>query len=193
VDALAVLPGPPSVGGVESDAVINVVAIVISVMSLAVSGLLAVRQTRTAAAGYALPVILEVFNQFRTPEFFEARRYVYDDLNTEFDPPVAYTDLPADVQARVRTVAGRYDDLGKLVAHGIVGEDLIIGSNGTAVRRVWESVAPFVRAERRKRDSPTWIYLEDLAYRAARKPPKEIYAKLGLNRHTTVEATSPTK
>jgi hypothetical protein len=183
MDTLAVLLGPPSVDGVGSDAVINVVAIVISVVSLAVSGLLAIRQTRTAAAGYALPVILEVFNQFRTPEFVEARRYVYDDLNTEFDPPVAYTDLPAEVQARVRTVAGRYDDLGKLVAHGIVGEDLIIGSNGSAVRRVWKSVEPFVRAERRKRDATTWIYLEDLAYRAARKPPRDIYAKLGLDRH----------
>jgi hypothetical protein len=187
------LLGPLSVDEVKSDAVINVVAIVISVVSLAVSGLLAIRQTRTAAAGYALPVILEVFNQFRTPEFFAARQYVYDDLNTEFDPPVAYTELPAEVQARVRTVAGRYDDLGKLVAHGIVSEDLIIGSNGTAVRKVWEAVAPFVLAERRKRDAVTWIYLEDLAYRAARRPPRAIYAKLGLNRHTTVEATSTTK
>lgn len=177
------LPGSPSVDGVDSDTAINIVAIIISTVSLAVSGVLAIRQNRTAAAGYALPVILEIFGQFRTQEFFEARRYVFDELNNDFKHPVAYTELPVDVLAKVRMVAGRYDDLGKLVAHGIVGEELIIGSNGTAIQRVWQSVAPYVREERRKRGTLTWAYLEDLAYRASRKPPKEIYAKLGLHRH----------
>lgn len=159
---------------------INVVAIVISATSLAVSGVLAVRQNRTASAGYSLPVVLEIFDQFRSEEFFEARQYVFHDLNKDFERPMAYTDLPPDVRTKVRIVGGRYDDLGKLVAHGVVGEELIIGSSGTAIRRVWEAVAPFVYEERRKTGALTWAYLEDLAERALRNPPQAIYTKLGL-------------
>lgn len=166
------------------DTATNLLAIVISVVSLTLSVALAIRQNRTASAGYALPIVLEIFEQFRTPEFFNARQYIYDRLGNDFDPPVAYTDLPEDARAKVRIVAGRYDDLGKLVAHGIVSEELIIGSNGTAIRRVWESVAPFVLAERRKSDALTWRYLEDLAYRAARRPPKLVYAKIGLRQYS---------
>lgn len=166
-----------------TETLVNLAAIVISVVSLAVSGLLAIRQNRTAAAGYALPVVLEIFDQFRTQEFFDARQYVFDRLNKDFDPPVAYSDLPEQARAKVRIVAGRYDDLGKLVAHGIVGEELIIGSNGTSIRRVWESVAPFVLDERRKAGTQTWRYLEDLACRANRTPPSAIYARLGLRRY----------
>ena len=162
----------------------NLTAIVISIVSLTVSGLLAIRQNRTSSAGYALPVVLEIFDQFRTQEFFDARQFIFDRLNKDFDPPVAYTDLPQDVRTKVRIVAGRYDDLGKLVAHGIVSEELIIGSNGTAIRRVWESVAPFVLDERRKSGAQTWRYLEDLACRATRTPPSAVYAKLGLRRYT---------
>jgi hypothetical protein len=172
-----------SVDRVEPDVLINVAAITISILSLIVSALLALRQTRTAAAGYALPVILEIFDQFRSEEFFEARRYVYHRLNQEFDRPVAYTDLPAEALAKVRAVAGRYDDLGKLVAHGIVDEKLIVGANGTAVRRVWESVAPFVHEERRKHGVATWSYLEDLACRVRERPPREVYRELGLRRY----------
>ncbi|MEV6491449.1 hypothetical protein AB0M20_22975 [Actinoplanes sp. NPDC051633] len=165
----------------ELQSVTNVLAIVISVVALSVSAYLAARQTRTAAAGYALPVVLQVFDQFRTPEFFTARQFVYHRLNKEFDPPVALVDLPVEAQTAVRLVAGRYDDLGKLVAHGIVDEDLIIGSNGTATRKVWAAVAPFVLLDRAENNATTWCYLEDLARRVERKPPRAVYERLQLD------------
>lgn len=84
---------------------------------------------------------------FRTQEFFEARQYVYDELNDEFDPPVAYRQLPDEVRAKVRTVAGRYDDFGKLVAHGIVSEELIIGTRAAPLR---EHLAPACRDSSRR-------------------------------------------
>jgi hypothetical protein len=88
-------------------------------------------------------------------------------------------------------VGGLYDDLGKLVAHGIVKEELIIGSNGPQARRIWETVEPFVRAERDKRNSNLWIYLEDLAYRTTRKPPAAIHEKLKLHQYAGPPRTSP--
>jgi hypothetical protein len=161
----------------------TVVPIAISVVSLAVSGVLALRQMRTATDGYALPVVLNVFSQFRSHEYFEAQQYVWYQLNRDFEQPIAYTELPLAARSKVRTVAGLYDDLGKLVAHGIIREELIIGSNGVAARRIWEAVQPFVLEERRKRKSNLWIYLEDLAYRTTRTPPATIHAKLKLHRY----------
>jgi hypothetical protein len=172
---------------VDSKTVITVITIAISIISLAVSGTLALRQMRTATDGYALPVVLNVFSQFRTQEFFDAQQYVFHQLNREFEEPTAYTELPLEARSQVRAVAGLYDDLGKLVAHGIVREELVIGSNGTQARRIWEAVEPFVLEERRKRKSNLWIYLEDLAYRSTRTPPASIYAKLKLHRYEKPE------
>lgn len=167
---------------------IAVITIIISVTSLAVSGVLALRQMRTATDGYALPVVLDVFGRFRTQEFFEAQQYVWYQLNQDFPEPIAYTELPLESRSKVRTVAGLYDDLGKLVAHRIIREELIIGSNGVAVRRIWEAVEPFVLKEREKRKSNLWIYLEDLAYRVERTPPAMIYQRLNLHRYASASS-----
>ena len=164
---------------------ITTITIAISITSLAVSGVLTLRQVRTATDGYALPVVLNVFSQFRSQEFFEAQQYVFYQLNKDFPEVAAYTALPLEARSQVRAVAGLYDDLGKLVAHGIVKEELVIGSNGMHARRIWEAVEPFVLEERRQRKSNLWIYLEDLAYRASRTPPATIHAKLNLHRYAT--------
>ncbi|MEV7626793.1 hypothetical protein [Actinoplanes sp. NPDC089786] len=164
----------------DTDAVLDLFAVVVAVVALSVTALLAIRQMRTSAAGYALPVVLQMFDQFRGEEFFAAREYVLDVLAKEFDPPLPFRDLPPEVRSQVRMVAGRYDDLGKLVAHRVVDPELVIGGNGTAIRQVWAAVAPFVRQERAVYGTTTWIYLEDLANRAQAMPPRDIYAKLGL-------------
>lgn len=167
----------------NQDALLTAVTLAVSVLSLTVSGFIAYRQLRTATDGYALPVVLNVFSQFRSQEFFEAQQYIFHELNQEFEQAVAYTDLPLENRSKVRMVAGLYDDLGKLVAHGIVREELVIGSNGAQARRIWEAVAPFVLQERKKRRSMLWIYLEDLAARSTRTPPTEIYERLKLRRY----------
>lgn len=165
---------------------IAMITIILSIVSLAVSGMLALRQLRTATDGYALPVVLNVFSQFRSQEFFEAQQYVFYQLNRDFEEPIAYTQLPLESRSKVRAVAGLYDDLGKLVAHRIIREELIIGSNGVAVRRIWEAVEPFVLKERQKRKSNLWIYLEDLAYRVVQTPPATIHERLKLHRYTAL-------
>ncbi|BAL88265.1 hypothetical protein AMIS_30450 [Actinoplanes missouriensis 431] len=172
----------------EVETAIALISIAISVVSLVVSGTLALRQTRTTMDGYALPVVLQVFSRFRTQEFFDAQQFIFDELPRR--PVEPYTDLPLEVRSHLRMVGGLYDDLGKLVAHGIVKEELIIGSNGSQARRIWEAIEPFVRAERDKRNSNLWIYLEDLAYRTTRKPPAAIHEKLNLHPYAGPARTS---
>jgi len=73
-----------------------------------------------------------------------------------------------------------YDDLGKFVAHGIVEEDLIIGSYGHSVMWAWDALQPFILAQRSIDGTNYNIYFEDLALRAKRNPPPAIHSKLGL-------------
>lgn len=160
--------------------VVSIVTVVISVVSLAVSGVLVLRQMRIARDGYALPVVLDMFGKLRTDEYFAADQYVLHKFRAEVPDVVALTALPTATRAHLRVICGLYDDLGKLVAHGIVSEELVVGSRGDSVTRVWDIVAPFVYEERRVKGTHLWIYLEDLAARAARTPAAEIHAKLGL-------------
>ncbi|MCA2217752.1 DUF4760 domain-containing protein [Jidongwangia harbinensis] len=160
--------------------VVSIVTVVISVLSLAVSGGLVLRQTRIAKDGYALPVVLDVFAKFRTEEFFTSYQYVLYRFRAEVPDVVGVTALPPEIRAHLRNVGGLYDDLGKLVAHGIVGEELVIGGRGDSVIRVWEIIVPFVYADRERKNPNLWIYLEDLASRAARNPAATIHAKLRL-------------
>ncbi len=173
----------------DAKTAIALASIAIAVLSLIVSGMLALRHTRTTSDGYALPVVLNVFSQFRTEEFFEAQQYVFDELPRQ--PVQPYTDLPLESRHQIRMVGGLYDDLGKLVAHGIVKEELVIGANGIQARRIWEAVEPFVRAERAKRSSNLWIYLEDLAYRTTRNPPAAIHERLKLHRYAGPPPNTP--
>lgn len=160
--------------------VISIITVVISVLSLAVSGGLVLRQTRIARDGYALPVVLDVFAKFRTEEFFSSYQYVLYRFRDEFPEPVPVTSLPHEARTHLRNVGGLYDDLGKLVAHGIIREELVIGGRGDSVIRVWDIIVPYVYADRRLKTPNLWIYLEDLAARSARNPAAAIHAKLRL-------------
>jgi hypothetical protein len=164
-------------------AILNVITIVISIVSLGVSGTLAIRQMRTAKDGYALPVVLHVFSAFRTESHVASERYVLHQLGTDFPVPIPYSDLPLSARSQLWGVAGLYDDLANLVAHGVVSEALVVGSRGNTVIRVWEALQPFVELDRRQYGSNAFVYLEDLAARATRSPPAEVHKRLHLLRY----------
>jgi hypothetical protein len=163
--------------------VFNVITIVISVVSLSVSGTLALRQMRAAKDGYALPVVLDVFSTFRTESYTDAERYVLHQLGSDFPDPIPYSELPMSARSQLWRVAGLYDDLASLVAHGVVSESLVVGSRGNTVVRVWKVLRPFVEKDRQQRGSNAFVYLEDLAARASRTPPAEVHKRLHLLRY----------
>jgi hypothetical protein len=154
-------------------------ALAVSVVAVVATTLIGIRQARLANGSNHLPVILKAFKESREPGWFEDQEYVLNELTTEFPDPVAWRNLPDDVRARVNTNGIFYDDLGKLVAHGMIDEDLAIGSYGMTVVQLWDVLAPYVYEER-SHTSNFWIYFENLAARIADKDPNTVYAKLRL-------------
>jgi hypothetical protein len=154
----------------------SIAALVISVIALA----LTIRQIHVARGANHLPVVLDTFRASRSSQWFEAQEYILNQLPVEHTAECGWRGLPQQVRDKVNTIGLFYDDLGKLVAHGIVGESLVIGSYGEPIVHLWDTLAPYVYKERQSCTPHFWVYFEDLAARTAKTQPKTLYAKLGL-------------
>ncbi|RBQ15584.1 hypothetical protein DP939_35005 [Spongiactinospora rosea] len=165
----------------DATLVLNLATLAVSLTALAISVFLTLRQIRLASGGLHLPVVLETFLHSRNPAWFKAQEYVLTMLAHEYQAERGWRGLPEQARAQVNTIGLFYDDLGKLVAHGMIDQRLVIGSYGTNIVRLWDALAPYVYTERHNH-APLhfWIYFEDLAARTAATPPETVYAGLGL-------------
>ncbi|MFD9566037.1 hypothetical protein [Streptomyces sp. NPDC059994] len=127
-------------------------------------------------------MIFEGFRETRSPEFLDAIEYVLYHLRDEHPTAIPFLDLPDVAKAHVRRVGLFYDDLGKLVAFGVVDKDTILGAYGRTIHRAWKVLAPYVYQEREARQRLAMIYFEDIAERALRTTPEDVHRRLGLRR-----------
>lgn len=172
----------------------NVISIVLSVAALVVAVTTGVRQIRLAHGSTHLPVVLGAFQHSQTPAWFQAQQYVLTTLAAEHDPACGWRDLPDTVREQVNIIGLFYDDLGKLAAHRMIDERLIIGAYGTPIVHLWDVLAPYVYTERRNHGLHFWIYFEHLAARTATIGPDRVYAALRLrSRPPTVHPRSAEK
>jgi hypothetical protein len=177
----------------DSSMALNLGTMAIAVVSLLISVGMAIRQHRTTMDGYVLPVVLNAFKDTRSTDFFEAQEYIVHRLGGDHDTDRGVRGLPEDVRDQIRTVGLFYDDLAKLVAHGVISEQFVIGSYGANIVGVWEALEPFVYEERNLRTSRFFIYFEDLAARVRRRPPAKVHAELGLRRYRPKTVTPSTE
>jgi hypothetical protein len=155
-------------------------AFLVSVVAVIIAGASTYRQLKLMQGSNILPIILDGFERARSEDFRSARLFVRDDLLNQYETTLGISKLPADVRQKVQGVAGFFDDLAKMVAHGVVDESLIIGTYGTIIRESWKAVGPYAYSERSIHGSNTFVYFEDLAARTHRRPPPTVYRELGL-------------
>lgn len=160
---------------------LNLAALLISFLALIVPIPLALRQIRLSNGGNHLPVVLEAFKEFRNPAYLAAEKYLLHGLAQEHSVDCGCTGLPEPARTHAWTIGMFFDDLGKLVAHGIIDQSLVVGSFGMGIVRMWDALAPYVYQQRRAHDDHFWIYFEDLAARAAATPNTLVYDVLGLH------------
>ncbi|MFG2941548.1 hypothetical protein [Streptomyces sp. NPDC048282] len=123
--------------------------------------------------------MVELFRETRQPEFSHAIEYISSDLARDHSPESGYRSLPDEALRRIRLVGLFYDDVGKLVAHGVVDERLIIGSYGPNIVNMWDVLAPYFYRER-ELTTKAMVYFEDLAHRARTRPQARIHSELRL-------------
>ena len=166
----------------DGSLVLNLLALAVSGGAFATSIVTARRQLKLANDSNVLPIIIDVFKETRTPEFSQSMEYIRDQLSVIHQPNDGYRNLPEEVKGHIRRVGLFYDDVGKLVAHEVVDERLILGAYGRAIVRTWEKLAPFVYAERERHRNLTMTYFEDLACRAKSVPMQDVHRAVGLRR-----------
>ncbi|MCE7048533.1 DUF4760 domain-containing protein [Streptomyces purpurascens] len=160
---------------------LNLVTLLVSVIALVTSAWLAWSQLRSSRKSTVLAMILEGFRDTRGDDYLEAVEYVLYRLAVEHPQPVAYQQLPEESRRYIQRVGLFYNDLGKLVAHGLVDESLIIGAYGGSLLRAWNLLAPYVYLERQEHQRQPMRYFEDLAWRVSSRRPETVYRELGLH------------
>ncbi|WP_328692746.1 hypothetical protein OHA74_29980 [Streptomyces phaeochromogenes] len=171
----------------ESSLALNVLVLLVSIATLITSLVVARRQLRLAHNSNVLPIIIDMFKDTREPEFSRSIEYLLSEFTGQYPHEDGYLNLPPEPKAHIRRVALFLDDAGKLVAHGVVDERIILGSYAVLIARTWETLAPYVYSERARQGNFTMIYLEDLAARARSTPASSVHAALGLRRLPPVE------
>lgn len=160
----------------------NLAALFISIVALTVSGVIAFGQLRTTQRANTLAIIFEGFKETRSPEFLRSIEYVLYKLRDDHPTAIPFLNLPEVAKEHVRRVGLCYDDLGKLVAYGVVDKDLILGTYGRSIHRAWKVLAPYAYREREARQRLAMIHFEDIAARASGTTPQDIHRRLGMRR-----------
>lgn len=158
----------------------NFITLAISVVALTTTMFLTLRQIRLATFANHLPVVLEAFKETRGEAWLDAEDYVLNRLASEHPADGGWHNLPEPARSHVTKIALFYDDLGKVVAHGVINQSLVIGSYGTNIVLLWDALAPYVYSDRHAHGTHSWVYFEDLAVRTASTHPQEVYRSLGL-------------
>jgi hypothetical protein len=162
--------------------VVAVASLTLSVLATLVSSLIAVRQSKLMRHTNLVPVVVDMFRDFRDPEFKVHMGYVQHSLWKEYDHATAGTsELGEEARSHVAPVMNFFNTIGLLVAQGVIDGSVPSSSMGGSILRAWSRIGPFIRTERAHRKDPNYsIYFEDLAVRALRLPPSKLKKRLGM-------------
>lgn len=156
----------------------EIAALVVSLVALGVSGAVSWRQLLLTEKANTLPVVVDLFREHRSVRLAQARTFVHEELPA-CDLSLGLAGLPDEGRDLVRELAWYYDNLGALVAHGVVEIEPVSGYLGGSVVSAWEHMAPLVAVERARRahnalpDPSRWQqYFENL-YHLVRETPAE--------------------
>jgi hypothetical protein len=150
-------------------------ALIVSLVALALSGWSSIRQLGLARHANSLPTLVELFKEHRTNELADARHFVCSRLPS-IDVSDGLAALDESDQQLVRALGWYYDNLGVLVAHGVVPVAPVAGYLGGSLIECWERMEPLVQAERAKRaqmtDPTRWQeYFENLYLLVEKETP----------------------
>lgn len=128
------------------------IAIGIALTSLVVSAVLGRRSIILARHANSVTTLVDLFREHRSDYLASAREFAYTELH-QYDISSGLEGLPPEKRKMVRDLAAYYNNLGALVAHGVVDIAPVSGFLGGSVLTVWEKLSPIIDVERARRSS----------------------------------------
>lgn len=173
--------------------ILSIVSAAVAVAAVAIAIWQVRANSRSAERSHTLPIVSEVYREFRSLEFRNSMSY----LITSVPKPrgeEGFRSLPRKWQEHAYRVCYLFDYLGTLVSFGIVREELAVSLWGTWAMRIWLTIEPFIKKEREYRRktyppgvSPGFLlYYEDFVCRivdlGGEDAPRRIQQRSGLRR-----------
>jgi hypothetical protein len=130
-----------------------------------------------------LPVLIEMFEEFRAPAFKEHMTYLETELWRECPlGKMGMDDLPEEARRHVVPVATFFFTVGVLVANEVIDARLASSYMGRSILRAWTLLEPYIHNERQRRnDEHHLMFFENLAYLVSLNPPSKLNATLKLH------------
>jgi hypothetical protein len=154
--------------------ILNVIAIVLSVLALASSTLLAFQQALSMKRANFLPVYVSLLSDMRSVAFHDRYYYLCERLGQEHDPQLGISGLPDDARQAIYDIAYFFQELITFRKLNILDGHVLDTMYGRIVR-VWNGIAPFVERERELKGDhgPKLLcILEDYASDVIEHPPR---------------------
>ena len=111
---------------------IAIAAVIVSALTMIIVAL----QVAEARKANALPGTIDLFREYRSAEMEKARWLLTERL-PDLDPAIGMRGLPDDVAAAAFQVGQYLDNLGVLVARGLLAPELAAGFLGDSALRMW--------------------------------------------------------
>lgn len=127
--------------------IISVVSVVLALAAVCVSTWQARSSIQHARHSRSLPVIAEIFKEWRSREFRESVHQLLA-LPSGKMTDGGFVALAGDRRQDAYKVLYFFDYIGTLVAFGIIREDIVIATMGTQIMQVWSAMFPFIEKER---------------------------------------------
>jgi hypothetical protein len=135
-----------------SSEIVSLASILLALAAVCVAAWQVRVSTRSAEKTNALPIISEVFRQWRSREFNIALRKLLGARKKYFDRE-SFDALPRRYRQPAYEVCYFFDYLGTLVLYDIVSEDIVIGVMANRLMQVWLTMKPLIINERKYRMS----------------------------------------
>jgi hypothetical protein len=154
---------------------LNILALGISLLSLAITGLIAARQSTLMRHSNELPIFVELTQEYRSEDYQRAELYVLRQLSTEQPASRGISNLPEGPRMAVTRVFSFYSALGAYVALGLADEQVVISLLGYSINRAWSALEPYILRERTLRnDDYHLIFFEELVCRTRDNWPPHV-------------------
>jgi hypothetical protein len=152
--------------GLIVNSVLSIASILISLVAIATSTLLVVRQTLFMRHANEIPVSVELYQEWRSAEFQTARAYIRESLSSSYDSSMGLSKLPIEAYIPSYRVAAFYSSLGALVNLGLVDERFAVALLGGSAEADWRTLEPYILRQREMAGSDyVFAFYEDFVCR----------------------------
>lgn len=137
---------------IDTSLALSAIALVVSVVALALSSYLAARQIRLLSQANHIGPFVQLMAEFRDAAFHERYRYVVQKFQIEYPPELGFGifELPEPARSTVIDITYYFQNCAAFISFGLLDETRIMAMLHVRFISVWDAIRPYVLAERQK-------------------------------------------